>query len=241
MFYCFISPQDIEAGLISVTGENFNHLKTVLHASAGEMIRVRSDRFIYEARIETIGKDRILARIFSSKETDAGHTPKLILAPALIQEKNFDLLLQQSVQLGISSILPILTKNVANHRMKPDRKERWQKIVKAACMQSQRKEIPEVHEPAEFTSVVEDYLGRKDIRMVMPYELEQTRIIDAPLFEGVLETVVFIGPEGGWSVDEATFARKHGVITVSLGGNILRAETAALVSLTLVSRCLGIL
>jgi 16S rRNA (uracil1498-N3)-methyltransferase len=241
MFYCFIPPGDIRDGLVAVTGENFRHLGTVLRAAPGETIRVRSDRFIYEARIETVGTDRILARIVSSREAGPVSSRRVVLAPALIQEKNFDLMLQQSVQLGVSLILPVLARNVANHRVKPGRLERWRKIVRAACMQSQRAGIPEIRDPEDFQAVVAGYAGQKGTRMIMPYELEEGRVIDASLLDGAEEAVVFIGPEGGWSADEAASARANGVATVSLGRNILRSETAALVSLTLVCRSFEIL
>jgi len=245
MFYCFIPPGDIDGGRISVTGENFHHLKTVRHAEAGETIRVRSDRFVYEAKIETVGRDRIVALILSSEEIGAESSRPLVIAAALIQEKNFDLLLQLSVQLGVSSIQPILTRNVANHRVKQDKRERWQRIVKAACMQSRRTAVPVVEDVVEFAEAVSRYkadgkdVKNEKIRMIMPFELEDKRLIEPALFEGTSGTVVFIGPEGGWSAEEADFARENGIVTVSLGKNILRAETAALVSLTLVRRSLG--
>jgi len=241
MFYCFVNPSDIDGGTITIRGENFRHLKTVLHAGPGETIRVRSDRFVYEARIDAVEKEKIAAKIISAKETGNAPTRRIVLCQALIQEKNFDLALQQAVQLGVSSVRPLLTRNVANHRMKPGKKERWEKIVLAAAMQSQRLEIPAVAEAAPFEEVLAGFAASKGARLIMPYELEEKRTIDAALFENSAEIALFIGPEGGWSAEEVGLARDRGVVTVTLGPHILRSETAALVGLTLVFRSLGVL
>jgi 16S rRNA (uracil1498-N3)-methyltransferase len=79
----------------------------------------------------------------------------------------------------------------------------------------------------------------------MPWEEERTLSLRDALSASkiedgsILEVSLMIGPEGGFSSEEAELARHHGVQTVSLGRRILRAETAAIATVTAVCYELG--
>lgn len=235
MFYCFVPPEDVSDESIRITGSNERHLRAVLRAQPGDPVRIRSDRFIYETHIEQIGHNEITVRIVNRKETVAPTGPAVVLATALIQEKRFDLLLQTACQMGVSSIQPLLTDHTADHRVKSGKPDRWAKIVEESCMQSQNPYPPAVLPVMSFRdTVLKEKSSGDQTLLLIPSELEEQRKMDSTMFQNRSRIVLFIGPEGGWSPDETLFAKEQGMTLVTLGERILRTETAAAVSLTLI-------
>lgn len=240
MFYCFVPPSDVSDGTIRITGPNARHLRLVLRCQNGESVRVRSDRFLYETRILRIVNDAVEVEILSRSEAVPVSGPKIILATGLIQEKRFDLLLQTACQMGVFAIRPLLTDYTADHRVKSGRMERWTKIIEEACMQSQNPYPPGILPVESLRDAVrKEKETDPSALLLMPSELEEKERLTPSLLEGVDRIVLFIGPEGGWSPDEAAFADAEGIRTVTLGRRILRTETAAAVALTLIQERTG--
>ncbi len=238
MFYCFVDPSDIKPEKIVLKDENFHHLKNVLHARIGEKVKVRSDNFTYLTEIKFIDKKDITVSILERSDSAESSTPRFIIAPALIQEDHFDMTLQFCTQIGAHGFQPLLTKNVATRNIK-EKTERWQRIIRAAAMQSQRLSIPYVNKPKGWPETLKAMSQNPNRLLIMPYELEETvRISDLDL-SSYSEFVICIGPEGGWTSDESETADASGVKKATLGRSILRAETAAMASLTILKDRLG--
>jgi len=117
------------------------------------------------------------------------------------------------------------------------KRERWQRIVREAAEQSEGGIIPPLAEPMAFEEAVKNVGG--DALAIIPYEEERTRSLRDVLrgkdLTGLedpsgLSIHLFIGPEGGFTLDEIEFAIQHRVIPLTLGPRILRAETAGLVA-----------
>ena len=120
---------------------------------------------------------------------------------------------------------------------------RWREILKEAAQQSGCWEIPEVDPPADFARIVEHC---KDFTYsLIPWEgefktgLKQVLRNIPPSQPHPQKILVLIGPEGGFSKQEIEMACRHGIISVSLGWRILRAETACLATLTILQYELG--
>lgn len=238
MFYCFVNPEYIKDNKISIIGENFYHLKNVRRAKVDEKIKIRSDRYIYFATIQEIKKTEIIASINKKEKAEERRKNKIILAPALIQEKNFDLILQFGTQLGVDEFYPMITQNVSQKNIKPNRKERWTKIILSASMQSQRLAPPMIFEPKNFEEILQIEALTPKIK-ILPYELESTNKLSEISVDKNKDYIIFIGPEGGWTKEEIILAQKNNVLLVSLGNYILRTETASLTALTLLNSLLG--
>ena len=150
------------------------------------------------------------------------------LAMAIIQLEKFEFVLQKATELGIRSIIPMVTERV---EVRPERYrhklDRWKKIIFEAVKQSGRTRIPEVEPPAEFADVI----SRDGAKIVFDADVPSTGHPPNP-------ATLLIGPEGGWSDDELRMARDHGCAFEQLGPRRLRAETAAIVATALVAaRC----
>jgi 16S rRNA (uracil1498-N3)-methyltransferase len=154
----------------------------------------------------------------------------LHLAMSIINLDKFDIVLQKATELGVCSIIPLVTDRVEIRAERYRGKaERWRKIVFEAVKQSGRSVIPIVEEPQPFDEIVK----RDGMKIVFDADAEA-----APQQLGNTVTI-FVGPEGGWSERELQLAREHGCSFERLGIRRLRAETAAIVASALIAARAG--
>lgn len=161
---------------------------------------------------------------------------KITLAAALLKGGTMDEVILKATELGAARISPIETeRSVARTGERTERKvDRWRKIALAAAKQSRAARPPHIDIPVGL----EDFLSdcRSERKIVLDEDggasLKTLRSDGGP---PPAEAVVLVGPEGGWSPSEREAVRKAGFEPVGLGPTILRAETAALSVLTILS------
>ena len=162
------------------------------------------------------------------EELSLGEKPKrdVTLCMALIKKDNFELVAEKATELGVTRIIPVLCERSEKKNLNI---ERLRKIVIEASEQSGRGTVPEISEIIDLQELLQEgNLPSK--RLVM--HLDGVYINDS-LGEEEEEMAIFIGPEGGWSDSEVKVFETFGVQSVSLGSQVLRAETAAIASLSL--------
>ncbi len=176
---------------------------------------------------------------------------RLMLCVALLKGEKFDLVVQKATELGVSGIVPVLTKRAdvrphdAHHTTAAARRvERWRRLALEAAKQSGRARVPEVSAPVSFASLVEVAAPDESssARRVMFAERGGRGLVEVinKWHDGrALEVTALVGPEGGWADEEIEAARVAGWDIVTLGGRTLRAETAALVVAALLQNLLG--
>jgi 16S rRNA (uracil1498-N3)-methyltransferase len=168
----------------------------------------------------------------------------------MLKAAKFEWVLQKATELGVAAIQPLLTERaVAAAEMTGEAKQRrWQRILAEAVEQCGADRLPELLPPSPLMYALER-IPTGAIALFPWEEAEATplraalthAIVAAGGPESVTEVRIFIGPEGGFSLGEATLATRHGALLVTLGPRILRAETAALVAATLALETLGAL
>ena len=224
IFVDAIEPQTI------VSGDEFHHSVRVVRLRAGEEVEL-FDRSGRAARGVVQSLERERAVIAAGEPLPSRESPLDVqLAMAVIQLEKFELVLQKATELGVRSIVPLVTERV---ELRPERysgkAERWERIVFEAVKQSGRSVIPEIESPASL----EDVLARPRAKILFDADSE-------PLTPDVAGAVtLLIGPEGGWSDDELQLARERGCAFQRLGPRRLRAETAAIVAATVVTSRFG--
>jgi 16S rRNA (uracil1498-N3)-methyltransferase len=150
----------------------------------------------------------------------------LIAYPALLQRDKFEPVFSKLTELGVAAIVPVLTAR-GLVREPPDaaRMARWQSIVREATEQCGRGRVPELRPAVSLESAIQ--LVTTEGTAVMAYESEREYTLRKAL-QGASDTVsIFVGPEGGFTPDEAELARRHGVKQITIGPRILRSETAS--------------
>lgn len=236
MYRFFISSEAVTDRSLALTGGDVNHAKNVLRMRAGEELEaVDEDRFLYHCRILELTDEEIRCEILSKEEPDSELASSVTLFMGLPKGDKFELILQKAVELGVSEVVPVLTKRTVSRpepKKAENKRKRWQAIAEAAARQSKRAVIPEVGEVVSFSEALRR-AGEFDV-LLIPYEQETDISRTRTLLRGIpagSRIGVFIGPEGGFELSEVEAAQAAGAKSLTLGRRILRAETAAIVTL----------
>jgi 16S rRNA (uracil1498-N3)-methyltransferase len=230
----FINPSGVVGSNIILTGDDVRHIRTVLRKRPGDLLTILDGRGMeYEARIDEIGRDAIVCEMV----TQAKHTlegPRIILGQGVAKADKMDWIVQKATELGVSSLVPLVTeRTIVRLRDEERRVIRWQKIAREAAMQSRRLDVPIVGPVMDYGSFLMTLVPGPNALFLMPWE-QGTRPLKDILrsHSDATDIAVLIGPEGGFSLNEARAAQDKGFYAVSLGPTILRTETAAIASLS---------
>ena len=167
----------------------------------------------YNAKLSDDNKYMIICD--KTEHIDPSNDLTLYFAPV----KKIDELVNMATQMGVGTFVPVITnRTVANHI----NWNRIRKIMIEASEQSNRNSVPELQEPVKFDSLDLKGLIVADERFAHGKEESNTKISGKRLL---------VGPEGGFSPDEFEKMDRAGVVGLSLGKTILRAETAAVVAI----------
>ncbi|MGN1346234.1 MAG: 16S rRNA (uracil(1498)-N(3))-methyltransferase [Eubacteriales bacterium] len=231
---------DGRSGTIAIRGDDAVHITKVLRMRAGETVTVcdMAGRD-FETVLVSAGNPVVL-QIRDVKPSESEPPYRATVYQALVRGDRFDTVLQKATELGACAVVPVLTARCtvkldpgsADSRKKL---ERWQRIVYEAAKQCGRGRIPVVREPMKFRDALEE-AAHADLPLFC-YEGKGTEPLPEWLKTcGAPETVsILIGPEGGYSAEEAEMAAQSGMRMTGLGRRILRTETAPVFVLSCVS------
>jgi 16S rRNA (uracil1498-N3)-methyltransferase len=211
---------DALAPTVTVTGDEFHHSVRVVRVRQGEEVEVfdQAGR-VAKGIIESLGRDEAVIRVgeeLPSREAKLD----LHLAMAIINLEKFELVLQKATELGVKSIIPLITERIELRRERYAGKlERWKKIVFEAVKQSGRSVVPVIEEPREFEEVIQ----RGGMKIFFDADTDAS-----PWPASLDAATLFIGPEGGWSEEELRRAHAQDCTFARIGPRRLRAETAAI-------------
>lgn len=218
---------DIKETEFFITDEEAHHLIQVARRQEGDEITVFDGKGKqYKARIDRVQKKFVRGTLVKKLETvRPALDVELCFAPN--SRSGLEDVLDKCTQIGVTSFQPILTLRSEYDVLKKwdHKNERWHQIMLSACKQCDTPFIPEIKPPVKFLNALEE---RKP--SLIAYEAEETHTL-----AWGLETLahpksvrVFIGPAGGWADEEIVIAAQYGALPVTLGLNILRAETACI-------------
>jgi 16S rRNA (uracil1498-N3)-methyltransferase len=227
----FFLPPDSWADEAWLTGDEAKHLSQVLRVRTGETVTVfDGEGRRAEAVVREVSRDRAKLNLGLTVQTPSPQ-PRITLALAIPKGKNMDLVVQKAVELGVSTIQPLVTRRTI---VQPGegKAEKWRRVVLEACKQCGLDHLPQVAEPLAF----DDWLAKRDesglalIASLAPGARPMKEAVRTG--EGSSAVTVLIGPEGDFTSEETTAALTAGFRPVTLGANVLRAETAALFCLS---------
>jgi 16S rRNA (uracil1498-N3)-methyltransferase len=159
--------------------------------------------------------------------------PLLIgLAQALSSSEKMDWVVQKATELGAATLQPVQTqRSVAKLTAEraEKRTEHWRGVALAACEQCGRNRLPEILPPLELAAWLAQVKHETCAKFILLPD-GAGKLPAQPRPEGRI--LLLIGPEGGFSTDEAVMARQAGFVPILLGPRVLRTETAALAGIT---------
>lgn len=210
--------------------ENSRYLSQVLRMRIDEeVIVVDTDSIEYTCNISEITKKTVTLTVVSSCENKTEAPYSVTLFQSVSKGERMDYTIQKTTELGVREIYPVISERVIVKLSGKDvsgKIDRWQKIALEASRQSHRGLVPEVKMPIDFEDAIKFAKDNFDL-VLFPWEEESEKGLKAALKEFVGKKIaVFVGPEGGYSVDEAKHATENGAKSVTLGPRILRTETA---------------
>ena len=237
MPHFYVNPKDIKDKSFVIENEQFHYLSTVRRFSAGDEINIFDGLGnSYKARIDSIDRASMKGTILSSK-TFVLPKVNISLYTAIPKGERFDWLIEKAGEIGVSKIVPVIYLRSVVKELSENKIERYKKISISASSQSWRADIMPIDKPVKFNEAAEKVSKEKDTLNVLPWESEENKNILSLLNENtdIKNINIFVGPEGGFDKTEIDVALKNNFKTVTLGKNILRVETAAIVAASIVT------
>ncbi len=217
-----------------ISGKDYNHICNVLRMQIDDTFLVSCGGFSFFCRISEIDDDSVIAEIMEENYQNTELPVNFYLFQGLPKGDKLELIIQKSVELGVAGIIPVEMKRCVmkvEEKKKKKKIERWQSIAESAAKQSKRNIIPEVGDILTYKQAMTK-IADMDLFLV-PYENERGMIATKEaldLIQPGMSVGILVGPEGGFDDMEIHFAREAGAHIISLGGRILRAETAAVIA-----------
>jgi 16S rRNA (uracil1498-N3)-methyltransferase len=240
----FVDPRQLAEELLVLAGEDHRYLTRVLRLGVDDVVVLFDGRAAEaDARIVRVGPRALELRVEARRAAAAVDRPDVTLLQALVKGDKFDFVVQKSSELGASRIIPVLTQRAvprpeAGGLRTLGKRARWQKIAREAARQAGRADVLEVEPvtplPVALAAAPKDALKLMLWEGAREHSLRQVLPAERPR-----RIVVAIGPEGGFTEEEAQAARAAGFHTVGMGPRILRTETAGLVALAILGFQLG--
>ena len=221
---------EVSGNHAALTGDHANHLVRVLRARVGQGFDIVTGAGVHHARVVSVTDSRVEFELGEQIPTAPVASVTLLLA--IFKFDRMEWAIEKCTELGISRIVPVIAQRTDAHLASASAKrvERWRRIALQASEQSRRATPPEIVSPLKLQEATK-LPGALKIVLVESERQIHLRDFDMPL-EG--ETLLAIGPEGGWTNGELQLFHNTVWRSASLGMTILRSETAAIAATAIV-------
>ena len=223
----YVNPNNIQNKIFSLCEKESYHASKVLRLKLGDtIILVDGKSQGYFGVIENI-KPKFLTGTIKKTIKNFGENQNTIhISPALFKRNRFEILLEKATELGVKEIHPIIMERSVKTSINIDR---CNKILISAAKQCRRSFFPILHKPKDLQTLLNSNEDCKYYACHLDADLNLFSYKDTQTYP----SNVIVGPEGGFSKAEIDIMRNSGVLFFHLGNRRLRAETAAISSITL--------
>src|SRR5689334_2447874 len=210
----FAPPEAFNKQTVTLTGDEARHLRDVLRLKAGEEVFVFDGAGKeFRCTIESARRDQaLLSECHEIAPTHEESPLQLTLAVALLKGEKFDLVVQKTTELGVTEIVPVMTRNadirLGNANDADKRITRWRRIAIEAAKQCGRAVVPTITLPISFETLTQEQSGLQRLMFSERAGASLDSIFSQP---GAPSTVVaLVGSEGGWTDHEIAIASSSG-------------------------------
>lgn len=236
MYNFFVNASQIQNKEVKIIGKDANHISNVLRMKKGEEIYIcnneTNERFL--ASIEDAQKEEVTANIIKKIESTEPSV-EITLFQGLPKADKMEYIIQKSVELGISKIVPVEMKYcIAKIKDEEKKISRWQAISESAAKQSKRSKIVQIARKSNINEICSK-INEYDLTIIA-YEDENKSTIKEILKQNkdAKKIAIIVGPEGGISKEEVEKIKEAGAKAASLGKLILRTETAPIAMISMI-------
>ena len=228
----FVPTSAIVGNTAYVTGDEYVHMTAVLRFRVGYLaVLCDNSGNDYLCQVQSIDSNQAVLSVQSITRNLTELNYDLTLYTGIIKQDKWEMALQKAVELGVKTIVPFVSCHTVETRIRYDRAAR---IVLESCKQCGRAVLPTVRPIVSFDAVA---AAAADTEMYLAYEHEKSLLLRDALarYHGDGPVALVVGSEGGFTEEEVAMARNCGAHICSLGKRILRAETASIVAVGVVT------
>ena len=217
--------------------DEIHHVKDVLRLKKGAVVQIfNGQNQEADVVIQSFGQEGLQVSVQAVRQMTL-RAPRIILACAPPKKDKFEWIIEKCTELGVDEIIPLKTKRgqvVFSTEKMAGKLSRFKKVAVNAAKQSKRMALPIIHPMTDLAKVLKG-LDPKGIHLFPSLNGHADPIKEALLKDFSDQPVtIFIGPEGDFTPEEVRMALDHGCVLVSLGSSVLKVETAAIATVSLV-------
>ena len=217
---------------VDLVDDEHHHLTRVLRMTPGEVILVTNGRgLIVSAVVDSIRAQATTARVARIEGNDPS-PPRLELALGLLPRTHVDTALAQCVEAGITAFVPVLARRGHVRAPGAGGATRLARVAVAAMKQSGRAWLPAIEAPVDVDALAARCSGFARVVLADADAPERVAAGAAPV-----DTLAIVGPEAGFTAEEISLLTGAGARPASLSAHRLRAETAAIVLISMLALC----
>ncbi|QKY69500.1 16S rRNA (uracil(1498)-N(3))-methyltransferase [Lentibacillus sp. CBA3610] len=240
----FVPAENWKDNQVIMTDDDAHHISRVMRSKPeDEIICNHPDGKAAICQITDITSDNVRAVISEWLDESAELPIDVTIAQGLPKSDKMEFVLKKGTELGAAAFIPVQADRsvvVWDHKKMEKKMNRYRKIVKEASEQSHRNKIPLIQQPVNGIKQLADENSQYDLKL-FAYE-EEAKTESFQSFGTLVSkmnsgdrVLIVIGPEGGFSEQEAALLKQREFMPVRLGPRILRTETAALYALASIS------
>lgn len=235
----FVLPQDIVEGQVQFDAHLSHQIAHVLRMRPGAHVTVLDNSGLeYEVELSEIRRDSVVGRVCGHQQGETEPQASLTLYACVLKGEKFEWVLQKGTELGARAFVPVISERtvVRGAAQIEKKRERWERIIREAAEQSRRARLPLLALPMDLEAALAQSVEQNDLSLFPWVGAREPSLADVLRDAPPAAYIgVFVGPEGGFSPQEAALAQTTGLRWTSLGPRVLRAETAgvAVIALTL--------
>ncbi len=239
----FFDPEKRRGETVFLSTDESYHLQKVLRLEVGSRVELLDGIGTVFVGIVVADGRHVEVEIERVLRMDEEPQRKIWLAQAVLKGEKMDTVVQKCTELGVVRIQPFYSsrcqgKPKAAQGIK--KQGRWQRICLSSCKQCGRSRPPVIAPPVSFGDCLRDFSGVDNmIKLLFWEEEKEVGLHDISIVDDSRSAFLMLGPEGGFSAEEAEQARRQGWISVGLGERVLRAETATITSISIVQYLFG--
>jgi 16S rRNA (uracil1498-N3)-methyltransferase len=228
----FLSPQCLQNGRVIIEGDTSHYLIRVRRIRKDEALcAVIGDRH-YDLRVSSVERGRVICTIEHERGVEE-HDPSIVVYQALLKQRKMELAVVKLAELGVRSLVPLVTDRSVPEDSSEGRVKRWRKLAAEGAKVSGTEHLMEIDGARRLIDVLKG-LNKDENGVIILFCTGDTQFHVKQFLSSVPEERMrrfhlFFGPEGGFSDREVELVKSMGGVAVTMGALVLRSETAAVV------------